>query len=174
MRIKKGENLNCDFCGLDIYKRKSAIRPHNYCSKKCCGEGIRKRVFIICKSCGREHQRPYSQVKWRGSGFCSRKCKGEWMSEAQKGEKNPQWQGGVSSINHRLRASKKWKIWRAEVFKRDDYTCCDCGGRSAKGRHIILHPHHKLLFSEYPNSRFLIANGKTLCIDCHKTKHYAN
>ena len=39
------------------------------------------------------------------------------------GANHPNWQGGRTSINHRVRRLQKYKDWREAVFNRDDYTC---------------------------------------------------
>lgn len=78
------------------------------------------------------------------------------------GDKNPNWKGGVSSENERIRNSEKYILWRKLVFERDGYKCQICkkiGGN--------LNAHHIKSFSEYPELRFDVNNGITLCKDCH-------
>lgn len=92
-------------------------------------------------------------------------------SEIRKGSKSPNWQGGLTSINNRIRQSLDYRIWRMAVFERDKYTCQECGDN--KGGN--LNAHHIKPFSKYAELRFDINNGKTLCIDCHKeTDTYLN
>jgi hypothetical protein len=86
-----------------------------------------------------------------------------------KGDKSPMWKGGISPINKIIRRSIAYKEWREAVFKRDNYTCQECGQKGG-----TLHPHHIKPFAYYPELRFAIGNGITLCIDCHKkTDTYA-
>lgn len=80
-----------------------------------------------------------------------------------KGEKNWNWKGGVSPINERLRKSKEYKLWRVAVFERDDYTCQECGIKGGE-----LHADHIKPFAFYPQLRFAIDNGRTLCVNCHR------
>lgn len=57
--------------------------------------------------------------------------------------------------------------WRADVLKRDGFKCIKCG--SAKN----LHAHHVNSWKDYPDERFDLSNGQTLCRKCHcKTDNY--
>ena len=89
------------------------------------------------------------------------------------GENNPNWKGGIYSKLYSfiiIRHSKEYKFWRESVFKRDDYTCQFCGIRGC-----YLEPHHKKSFIDYPELRFVVSNGITLCKKCHnKTKGVKN
>jgi len=84
----------------------------------------------------------------------------------QRGNKAPNWQGGKSRESERLRKSIEFKLWREAVFARDNWTCQDCGVRGAN-----LHPHHIKAFSQFPELRFAIDNGVTLCAICHRARH---
>ena len=91
------------------------------------------------------------------------------MSLAQKGEKGSNWQGGKSEQTKIIKRSLEYRLWRESVFTRDDYTCVWCGARNGNGKYIELHPDHIKPFALFPELRFSIDNGRTLCIDCHKT-----
>jgi len=71
--------------------------------------------------------------------------------------------GNKTTISKKLRTSNRFKEWRKAVFERDDYTCQMCKQRGKK-----LHPHHIKRFADYPNLRFAISNGQTLCETCHR------
>ena len=66
---------------------------------------------------------------------------------------------------------REFAEWRERVFERDDYTCQLCGAKSQVGERVELHPHHKRSFTKYPKLRFEIANGITLCKNCHRRIH---
>ena len=84
------------------------------------------------------------------------------------GSKNPFWRGGVSEQNHRLRNSVEYKLWRGKVFKRDNYTCQECGARGGR-----IEADHLKSWKHHPEFRFDVSNGKTLCKKCHEqTPHY--
>lgn len=101
------------------------------------------------------------------------------ISEAHKGKKKPwaippyfegknhwNWKGGITSENNKLRNSIEYFIWRDEVYKRDYWTCRLCG---YEGDYIVAH--HLKLFSDFPELRFSIDNGVTLCRSCHNKVH---
>lgn len=83
-----------------------------------------------------------------------------------KGEMAPNWKGGIASKNHVARTSKAFIEWRKAVFARDNWTCQNC---EAHGVH--LHPHHIKGFAKYPELRFEVTNGLTLCKPCHLAHH---
>ena len=58
------------------------------------------------------------------------------------------------------------KAWRKAVFERDSYKCQKCGKIGGK-----LNAHHIKPFSLYPDLRFDIDNGITLCKECHIELH---
>jgi hypothetical protein len=92
------------------------------------------------------------------------------MGLGKLGDKNPQWRGGITPVHKVIRRSTKFKEWRISVFERDDYTCQDCGIRGG-----TLHPDHIKPFAYFPESRFDVNNGRTLCENCHrKTETWGN
>lgn len=88
-----------------------------------------------------------------------------------KGKDNPQWKGGITPIHLKIRNSTEYKLWRIAVFERDNYTCVWCGTRGEKGlgHRVTLNADHIKPFSQFPELRFAIDNGRTLCISCHRT-----
>lgn len=84
----------------------------------------------------------------------------------KSGANAPGWKGGVSIENELARHGIEFRLWREAVYARDAWTCRKCRIRGGK-----LHPHHIQNFSEWPELRFAIDNGITLCVDCHKAFH---
>jgi hypothetical protein len=80
-----------------------------------------------------------------------------------KKENHWNWKGGISDYNIIERQSSRYKEWRNKIFKRDDYTCQECGQIGG-----ILNAHHIKPFSLYPELRYKMKNGTTLCEKCHK------
>jgi len=85
------------------------------------------------------------------------------IADGHRGKKAYNWKGGLK----RNLTSVEYRKWRKEVFKRDNYTCQRCGARSQQGKRIYLEAHHKKSWEKYPDLRFNVKNGKTLCKKCH-------
>jgi hypothetical protein len=85
------------------------------------------------------------------------------IGDASRGAKCIFWRGGVSDMNNKIRHSLEYKLWRESVFQRDKYTCIWCGQKGGK-----LNADHIKPFALFPELRFAIDNGRTLCEECHK------
>jgi len=86
----------------------------------------------------------------------------EKYSEMRKGENNPNWRGGCTPEKQDLCNSSKYSQWRRKVLERDGHRCRKCGRQNA-----ILHCHHILRYSDYPELALNMNNGISLCRDCH-------
>ena len=76
------------------------------------------------------------------------------------------WKGGVTPLNEKIRHSLEMNQWRRAVFERDNYTCQFCKARNGNGKKIILNADHIKPFSKFPELRFDVNNGRTLCFEC--------
>ena len=85
------------------------------------------------------------------------------LSEMFSGEKHYNWRGGRSADTKVIRRSLAYRTWRTNVFLRDDFTCQACGHRGGE-----LNADHELPFALFPDLRFEVLNGRTLCVICHK------
>lgn len=116
--------------------------------------------------------RENTKKSWINGKFKNRKCnfyKGmiPWNTGKKlpnmSGNKNPSWKGGITPIHLKIRNSPEYAQWRKKVFERDNHTCVIC-----KKRNCLLNADHIKPFSKYPELRFDINNGRTLCVPCHK------
>ena len=82
------------------------------------------------------------------------------------GKNHWNWKGGITPANQVQRNSKAAKAWRRAVFTRDNFTCALCGQKGGK-----LNAHHIMPWAKYPELRFDLDNGITLCQDCHRDVH---
>ena len=129
------------------------LRGKNACHWK--GGKIKK----ICAYCGKE----FLVFPYRGTThFCSCRC----SALSRKGEKAGNWKGGITSENHKIRTSIEYHLWQGSVFARDYWTCQKCYKKIKE-----LHAHHIKNFLDYPELRFAIDNGITLCKKCHINFH---
>lgn len=154
---------------------KAWLLRHKYCSRKCyiswmkgkdllgknrrIGEPWNKGKKLPwltkvkptknCKQCGKLFEvKPY---RLEIAMFCSSLCRTDNANH------------GITPINEKIRKSLKYEVWRKLVFKRDKYTCQECGFIGG-----YLNAHHIKSFSKYPELRLDINNGTTLCTKCHK------
>lgn len=93
----------------------------------------------------------------------------EFKKGQNSGDKNRGWKGGVTPISKLIRESVEYKLWRKAVYERDNWTCIWCGSKER------IEADHIKSFAHYPELRFAIDNGRTLCRKCHETTdNYAN
>ena len=64
------------------------------------------------------------------------------IGEAQMGEKNHNWKGGVKPLREKIRNCFEYRLWRSNIFRRDNFTCVLCGVKSRKGKAIYLEADH--------------------------------
>lgn len=109
-------------------------------------------------------------------GCLNRECASERMSHqsgadnhmyGRTGSKHPNWQGGITPEHSIIRNSFAMKSWRKAVFERDSFTCQLCGDDNGGN----LNAHHIKPFALYPELRFDVDNGLTLCESCHIDIH---
>lgn len=144
----KSKKVNCLTCGREFWAEPNRIRDGRgkYCTKNCA----RKHMFT-------------KEVRDKMS-----KAKLGKPAPWRQGNKCHFWKGGVTPINRAIRMSLEYKLWRQAVFERDKFTCLFCG--KLRGR---IEADHIKPFSLFPELRFAIDNGRTLCRECHhKTDTY--
>lgn len=96
-----------------------------------------------------------------------------------RGANNPNWKGGITNLNVKIRTCSVYDDWRFACYKRDKNICQLCGCKKN------LHCHHIIYFSdliEQFNIKTLeqailcenlwdTNNGITLCKNCHIKIH---
>ena len=161
-------NYICEKCGN---KFSGYTKNRKYCSIECKKLATRERYIRECYYCGNQYELRKSEIKVieeRGykHNFCSKECKNKYYS----GMNNYMWlddRNLLKDQSHSIRESKEMKDWRKQVFERDDWTCQECDKRG-----IELNAHHIKQFAKYPELRFNINNGVTLCKLCHRRIHH--
>lgn len=152
----------CQNCGVTYTKKRQSNKwflNSKYCNNKCyytCPEYQSKRADSISKA----------RKGWKYSEETIKKISDNKKGKPNLhfiGEKNPNWNGGVTKLNHKIRTSLEYKIWRRSVFERDNFTCVNCGQHGG-----YLNADHIKPYSKFPELRFDLNNGRTLCVSCHK------
>lgn len=136
------------------------------CSRSCAMK-LKPLRYWLGRQMTEEHRRKFSEAG-KAKFINGYKQWNDGLRGWNSGEKNPMWKGGLSSLNARLRSSVDFKNWRKAVFARDNYVCQHCNARSREGKRLILNADHIKPWALYPQLRFDVSNGRTLCIDCHK------
>lgn len=103
-------------------------------------------------------------------------------ASAHRGPDHHNYKGGITELGKAIRRLPEYDKWRGGVFERDNYTCRDCGqhGGYLEGHHDpktfsqIIQENNIQTIEDALNCKDLwdIENGVTLCVDCHKKRHY--
>lgn len=156
----------------------------------------RYMVTCRCTECGEEYSAPRASIVKRSTTLCA-SCVAKLVSTTDRNSKisktlrdkfkaNPElrvrasqlmkgrmagprhwnWKGGLDPVNQEQRNSEEYRVWRESVFARDEYACVLCNDRGCD-----LVAHHVLSWAEYPQHRFDVDNGITLCHCCHYSVH---
>lgn len=169
-RFKEKKYKDCEVCFSPFAKsiRLSLEQWKNakYCNRVCLGIAFSKSRMGVSRGKHSFEARKRMSLSSIGkviSPATRRKISMTLISKNSKGEKNPNWKGGITPENHKIRTSPEYVSWRKKVFARDCYSCQACARVGGK-----LHADHELPFALYPDLRFEVLNGRTLCAPCHR------
>lgn len=161
-----------------IWKRLDEFKELYYSGKTCkeiskiSGEN-ENTIKTIFRKIGMK-MRPTTRRK--GS---ENSCKGKPRFKT-RGENNPRWKNGITSLNQQIRHCIEMKNWKQKIRERDNYTCL-CGQKG--GNNEV--DHYPKKFSQILKDNNIksledaqkcdelwnLDNGRTLCLKCHnKTK----
>lgn len=160
---KQAQASICSNCHIEYYKKDGGSRSkkRKYCSVEC---------YDKCRFITTEGRLKISQIH-KGKKYRL----GIPSSEKQKsiarinwtGKNNPNWNGGSTLLKRYVHyKNSDYKNWRKFVFERDNYTCQNCNKHGG-----FLHPHHLKSYTKFPEFRYEVSNGMTLCVPCHKQIH---
>lgn len=185
MSLKKIIRI-CNNCGKDFEAIPAEVSRGRakYCGRDCWNERIQTgrsnetKTKISVSKLGKK-RKPFSE-EWKNNirtgrmklkekqGYLNSFESRKKMGLAHSGEKCTFYIDGRDDVNNKIRCSMEYKIWRTAVYERDNYTCIWCGARSGNGKTVYLAADHIKPFSLFPELRFAIDNGRTLCKECHR------
>lgn len=161
------KEIECVHCGKLFYTKKGKVGTRKYCSMKCCKDDLKIRykgsgnpsykgsVKFKCIVCGKEKEVYPSYEIFHNAMFCSKPCKGKWMTKNIVGINHPNWLGGPRQ--YPVGWNEKYK----EVIRtRDKRTCKVCGIPENGHKH---HVHH----IDYERENLDVKNLVTVCLSCH-------
>lgn len=85
------------------------------------------------------------------------------LSAIKQGVDLSRWNEFKGTERHRAMRTRDYILWRTAVFMRDDYTCQSCEKRG-----VELQADHIKPWALFPELRYAIDNGRTLCVPCHR------
>ena len=162
--------LSCGECGLItlVPWKKIRDRGQRFCSRVCANrvngrrkklEYDRRRPLCAC-GCG---LRIGKQAKLYRSGHNP-----SVPPPPRRGPANHRWSGGPK----RPHLSEQHRRWRQRIFERDNWTCVMCGRMRRAGDRVELQAHHVVPVSSDASLALDLANGMTLCVECHRDHHW--
>lgn len=124
----------------------------------------RTKMAALCTK-GHQTKVTFTYLQQQGRGNC-KTC----ADEMQKGANSPRWDASKTPAQ-RAKEAKAYRgklatRWARSVKKRDDGICGYCN--SAKKN---MTAHHLNNWKFYPEQRYLLSNGVTLCRRCHVDFH---
>lgn len=175
-----GEDIKCLHCGKLFHVVPARQLTAKFCSRDCHGKWMSTNLrgehhprwqknrppIKSCKWCGIEIKQHKTEAisSFRSRKFCSKDCadKGGFRYE---GKTHPNFK-----VDSRRKADRgKHGAWARSVISRDNGTCQKCGIRN-----VEVHAHHIEPFADFPEKRWDINNGITLCYRCHWDIHELN
>jgi hypothetical protein len=119
-----------------------------------------------------EQKKKWSQMR-KGKAAWNKGLKGYMLGHPPyfiaKGESNPKWIKDRSKLkkDENKMNDYAYQEWSLSVKKRDNWMC-KIGDKNCKGR---LESHHILAWRSFPELRYELNNGITLCFFHHPRKH---
>ena len=137
---------NCLKCGKRLILNNSRdIKRKNYCSRRC------RQI----------HRYETGGMDWFKDCWKKTNLPENIWKKGRKGPENHRWVKDRSKIKRR--PLFEHNEWRKQIFERDKFTCQICGVRGGE-----LQADHIKSWCLFPELRYDLNNGRTLCVECHK------
>lgn len=183
-RKKKFKHTKESIAKIKIARAKQVITEEH---KKRIGIGVKNSPFYqrIIKGLSYGHGWNKGKRNWWNVGIPRTEDIKRKIGDAQRGTKNHNWKNGITPLRNKIYKSNEWKTWRNRIFRRDEYTCKNCGlnGGRLEADHFKIkfcdllkkYKVKSLIDIKKHKSMWDISLGRTLCRECHiKTPNYGN
>jgi hypothetical protein len=150
--------LTCKHCAKVFEVQPWAAKGRKkFCSKACFFAG-RELKGLFTK--GHSDLVP---PETRGHSDETRKKLSEFQRQHYRyGPDHPNWKGGLRSERKKAMGQYPYRDWRNAVFSRDNWTCQVCSVRGG-----YLEADHIKPWCAFPDLRYDVDNGRTVCRPCH-------
>jgi 5-methylcytosine-specific restriction endonuclease McrA len=152
-------NLTCKHC-LKVF----AVQPwaaktgrKKFCSKACFFAGRELKGLFQTG-----HKDLVPPEKRGHSEETKRKISEKQRTNYLVGEAHWNWRGGKRTERKQAMALYPYRDWRNAVFRKDNWTCQVCNIRGG-----YLEADHIKPWCVFPELRYEIDNGRTVCKPCH-------
>jgi 5-methylcytosine-specific restriction endonuclease McrA len=193
----------CTYCGKEVndYKNYAKNKKYHYCNREC--KGKHHSIIMKGKLAGSNNPMfgkkgklsPRYKGNYKYCDVCGEKLDkinktGKCIKHIdRKGKNNSNYIDGRTDLRDKIKTLDEYYNWRDFIYKRDKYTCQECGdnrGGNLEAHHInpfsLIVSEFLTIYSQFSpieNKETLvrlaisyeplwdISNGKTLCKRCH-------
>jgi 5-methylcytosine-specific restriction endonuclease McrA len=147
--------LLCKTCHKPVFIQKSRLKTQQFCQE--CAKLLSPSPETRVKISKTLQQKYVTDIGFKERVNAARNI--------PKGEQHWNWKGGVTPLTQKTRTSEGANAWKLAVFHRDQYKCRMCGSKDN------IQAHHINSWADFPEDRFVLQNGLTMCKPCHDTYH---
>lgn len=153
-----------DEIGGKVFGRLTVIKPHSLTK-------FRELKWECVCSCGNKRIVIGRNLKNGNTKSCG--CLGLELCKGKRGSLHPRWNPDLTDDDRRSQhhgksseMERKLQVWRTRIYKRDNYTCQVCFMHG-----VYIQAHHLNSWDSNKKERYNLANGISLCRECHKDFH---
>lgn len=182
---RRGGHVDCEIIYTDdkdntykLYIDKQGTQRRKYikycpdCNKEVLVAKHKLNNFSRCSKCSYKYLSTPERNSKIGETLRNKyKTDAEWKKKVlaakvvNRGADHWNWKGGITPLTQRTRTSEESNAWKLAVLYRDNFECRVCKIKDK------LHAHHINSWAEFPEDRFILENGLTLCKSCHDFYH---
>ena len=164
-KIKNGYNKEClKYLKTDYWLGKKFSEEHKRNLKNTFKKGQipwNKGTHIYNGGGFKEGHNPWNKGKKGVQKWSIKRIKEKSIS--MSGKNNHNYRHGKCKDSKIHYNDLRYKLWRESVYERDNYICQNCFNRGG-----YIEAHHIKGWTHFPELRYELDNGLTLCKKCHK------